>query len=165
MPNDASRRNLKNRLYGQFARIGKALASPHRLELLELLAEGERTVETLAAGAGISAANASQHLQGLREVGLVESRKQGLFVHYRLADPEVFELTKRLRSVAGHRLAEIDRVVRQHIGDRLNSEPGAMEEFIERAIARNCRPHHGAEDGPTAASSPTTLVEPGENLP
>jgi DNA-binding transcriptional ArsR family regulator len=146
MPNNASRRNLKTRLYGQFARIGKALASPHRLELLELLAEGERTVESLAAGAGISAANASQHLQGLREAGLVVSRKQGLFVHYRLADPEVFELTKTLRSVAGHRLAEIDRLVREHLGDRLNSEPFGMEELVERAIAHGRDPRHGTAE-------------------
>src|SRR3989304_2947828 len=123
MPNVASPRTLKDRLYGQFARIGKALASPHRLELLELLADGERTVELLAGAARISAANASQYLQALREVGLVESRKQGLFVPYRLADPEVFALTKTLRAVAGHRLAEIDRLMRQHIGGGLNSEP------------------------------------------
>jgi DNA-binding transcriptional ArsR family regulator len=162
MPNDASRRNLKNRLYGQFARIGRALASPHRLELIELLAEGEHTVEALAAAAGISAANASQHLQGLREVGLVESRKQGLFVHYRLADPEVVELTRKLRTVAGHRLAEIDRLVRQRIGDRLNSEPAAIEEFIERAIARDRLPHRGADKGHTADPRPPSLVELGE---
>src|SRR3989475_7953920 len=109
---------LKNRLYGQFARIGKALASPHRLELLELLAQGERSVESLANEIGISLANASQHLQALREGGLVESRKEGLFVHYRLADPAVFELCRALRSVAERRFAEVERLGRQHFRHR-----------------------------------------------
>src|SRR5206468_10136459 len=95
MTHDAHR-VFKDRLYGQFARIGKALGSPHRLELLELLAQGERTVDALASESALSMANASQHLQALREAGLVESRKQGLFVHYRLADPAVFELCRGL---------------------------------------------------------------------
>ena len=75
-------RVFKDRLYGQFARIGKAVANPHRLELLELLAQGERSVEELARESGTSTANASQHLQSLKEAGLVETRKAGLFVHY-----------------------------------------------------------------------------------
>src|SRR6185503_9904951 len=98
MTRDAAHRAFKDRLYGQFARIGKALASPHRLELLELLAQGERTVEALASETRLSMANASQHLQGLREAGLVESDKRGVFVHYRLADPSVFELSRALRT-------------------------------------------------------------------
>src|SRR5438105_10017583 len=93
-------RSFKDGLYGQFARIGKALGNPHRLELLELLAQGERPVEDLARESGLPMANASQHLQALRAAGLVETRKQGLFVHYRLADPSVFELCRALRSVA-----------------------------------------------------------------
>src|SRR5205814_7613952 len=129
-------RLFKNRLYGQFARIGKALASPHRLELLELLAQGERSVESLANEIGLSLANASQHLQALREGGLVESRKQGLFVHYRLADPAVFELCRALRSVAERRFAELERLVRDHFGDRDGAEPGRMEELGLRARTR-----------------------------
>ena len=107
MDSDTAHRAFKDRLYGQFARIGKALSSPHRLEILELLAQGERTVESLAQEIGLSVANASQHLQGLREAGLVESRKQGLFVHYSLADPSVFELSRAVRIVAERRLAEL----------------------------------------------------------
>src|SRR5881296_4156158 len=103
---DIDHRNFKDRLYGQFARIGKALGSPHRLELLELLAQGERTVDALASESALSMANASQHLQALREAGLVESRKQGLFVHYRLADPAVVDLCIALRNVAERRSAE-----------------------------------------------------------
>src|SRR6266705_2860613 len=107
-------RHFKERLYGQFARITKALASPHRLEMLELLAQGERTVDSLASEIGLSLANTSQHLQALRQAALVERRKDGLFVHYRLAGAEVFELSRVLRTVAEHRLAEFERLVREH---------------------------------------------------
>jgi len=131
--NDDGHRLFKDRLYGQFARIGKALGSPHRLELLELLAQGERTVDALASESALSMANASQHLQALREAGLVESRKQGLYVHYRLADPAVFELCRGLRTVAEKRLAELDRLVRDHFGDRSEPEPVKMQELLKRA--------------------------------
>lgn len=126
-------RTFKNRLYGQFALIGKALASPHRLELLELLAQGERTVDSLATETGLSLANTSQHLQALRQASLVESRKQGLFVHYSLADPKVFELCTAVRSVAERRLAELERVVRDYFGDRSDAEAVRMEELLDRA--------------------------------
>lgn len=129
---DASLRTFKDRLYGQFARVGKALASPHRLELLELLAQGERTVDDLAREVGMSTANASQHLQALREAGLVEGRKQGLFVHYRLADDSVFELSKAIRTAAERRLAELDRIVLDHFGDRSDPEPVPMNELLAR---------------------------------
>jgi rhodanese-related sulfurtransferase/DNA-binding transcriptional ArsR family regulator len=127
-----SHRAFKDRLYGQFARVGKALSSPHRLELLELLAQGERTVDALAGEIGTSMANASQHLQALREGGLVESRKQGLFVHYRLADASVVELSKALRTVAERRLAELERIVRDHFGDRSDPEPVPMADLLAR---------------------------------
>ena len=133
MDHDAAHRAFKDRLYGQFARIGKGLASPHRLEFLELLAQGERTVDSLAKETGLSLANASQHLLALREAGLVESRKQGLFVHYRLADPSVFELSRAIRIVAERRLAELDRLVREHFGDRSDPEPVEMDDLLERA--------------------------------
>src|SRR6476619_3187293 len=103
-------RVFKDRLYGQFARIGKALSSPHRLEILELLAQSERTVDSLATEMGLSLANTSQHLQALRQAALVDSRKDGLFVSYRLAGAEVVELSKVLRTVAEGRLAEFERI-------------------------------------------------------
>jgi len=133
MPADAAHRAFKDRLYGQFARVGKALSSPHRLELLELLAQAERTVDDVASEIGMSKANASQHLQALREAGLVESRKQGLFVHYRLADDSVVELSRAIRMVAERRLAELDRIVRDHFGDRADPEPVAMKDLLARA--------------------------------
>jgi rhodanese-related sulfurtransferase/DNA-binding transcriptional ArsR family regulator len=130
---DAEHRAFKSQLYAQFARIGKALASPHRLELLELLAQAERSVDSLATEMGLSIANASQHLQTLREAGLIKSRKQGLFVHYRLADASVVELSSVLRRVAERQLAELERVVREHFGDRSDPEPVSMPELLSRA--------------------------------
>jgi len=126
-------RAFKDRLYGQLARLGKALASPHRLEMLELLAQGERTVESLASELGASVANVSQHLQALRQAALVESRKDGLFVYYRLADPEVFDLSKVIRTVAERRLAELERVVHEHFGSRSDAEAVPMAELLKRA--------------------------------
>src|SRR5512134_2313828 len=117
MPREAHRQ-FKDRLYGQYARIGKALASPHRLEILELLAQGERTVDSLATEMGLSLANTSQHLQALRQAALVDSRKEGLFVYYRLAEPAVFELCATIRRVAERRLADLERLLNMHFGAR-----------------------------------------------
>ena len=129
-------RQFKNRLSGQFARIGKALSSPHRLEILELLAQSERTVDSLATEIGLSLANTSQHLQALRQAALVDSRKDGLFVSYRLAGAEVFELSRVLRTVAEGRLAEFERLVREHFGDRANAEAVPMTELLKRARSK-----------------------------
>jgi rhodanese-related sulfurtransferase/DNA-binding transcriptional ArsR family regulator len=129
-------RTFKDRLYGQFARLGKALSSAHRLEMLELLAQGERTVDSLATEIGLSLANTSQHLQALRQAALVESRKEGLFVHYRLADPEVFELSKVIRSVAERRLAELERLVNEHFANRTDAEPVPIDELLKRARSK-----------------------------
>ena len=128
-----SHRHFKNRLYAQFARVGKALASPHRLELLELLGQGERTVDSLARELGASVANVSQHLQALRRAALVETRKQGLFVHYRLADPAIVDLCHALRTVSERRLADLDRIVRGHFGNRCDAELVSMRELLRRA--------------------------------
>jgi rhodanese-related sulfurtransferase/DNA-binding transcriptional ArsR family regulator len=130
-------RDFKNRLYGQFARIGKALSSPHRLEILELLAQRERTVDSLGTEIGLSLANASQHLQALRQAALVDSRKDGLFVYYRLAGPEVFEVCKAVRSVAEHRLLELERIVRHHFGDRADADAVEMPELLKRARSKD----------------------------
>jgi rhodanese-related sulfurtransferase/DNA-binding transcriptional ArsR family regulator len=128
----SSSREFKDRLYGQLSRIGKALGSPHRLEFLELLAQSERTVDSLATETGLSVANASQHLQALKQAALVDSRKQGLFVYYRLADPEVFDLCAAIQKVALHRLADLERLVDEHFGDRAASKPVRLEELLER---------------------------------
>lgn len=161
---DAGHRVFKDRLYAQFARIGKALGNPHRLELLELLAQGERSVDALAGESGLSLANASQHLLALRQAGLVESRKQGLFVHYRLADPTVFELCRSLRTVAEHRLAELERLVREEFGDRGDSEPVPMQELLKRARKRevvilDTRPAHEFAAGHIAGALSVPVEE------
>jgi rhodanese-related sulfurtransferase/DNA-binding transcriptional ArsR family regulator len=135
MTTDAAHRAFKDRLYAQFARVGKAFANPYRLELLELLAQSERTVESLATETGASMANISQHLQALRAAGLVESRKQGLFVHYRLSDPSVSVLLTSLRTVAARQLADLDRIVQEHFGDRSDPEPVSMKELLVRMHA------------------------------
>src|SRR4030065_2385246 len=89
----------------QFSAIGKAVSSPKRLELLDLLCQGERTVEVLAAETGMTVANASQHLQVLRAARLVESEKEGVFVRYRLADQAVCEFFRSMRLLGRSRLA------------------------------------------------------------
>jgi rhodanese-related sulfurtransferase/DNA-binding MarR family transcriptional regulator len=127
-----AKRDFKDRLYGEFARIGKALASPHRLEILEVLAQGERTVESLASETGLSIANASRHLQQLRQAQLVLARREGLFVHYRVAGPEVVSLVVALRQTAEQHLAELDRVVRDFLGERDDFEPVTPDELSRR---------------------------------
>lgn len=127
-----AKRDFKDRLYAEFARIGKAMASPHRLEILEVLAQGERTVESVATETGLSVANASRHLQQLRQAQLVLTRRDGLFVHYRLAGPEVANLVLTLRQTAEQHLAEVDRVLRDFLGDRGGFEPVTPHELARR---------------------------------
>lgn len=125
-------REFKDQLYAQFARIGKALASPQRLELLDLLAQGERTVEDLAREAALSIANASQHLRMLHQAHLVESRKAGLYVYYRLADPSVFALWRALRTVGETQLAEVDRLVDTYMQHPEHLEPLSRADLVRR---------------------------------
>jgi rhodanese-related sulfurtransferase len=110
--------HFKHLLYEQFARLGKALASPHRLELLDVLAQGEHTVEVLAQETGMPVANASQHLQVLRAAHLVDVRRQGVSMYYRLSDESVFRMWQAMRYVGETQLAEIDRVVQTFLQDR-----------------------------------------------
>src|SRR5438132_14387042 len=113
-----SHRPFKDRLYAEFATIGKALASAHRLELLDLLGQGERSVDELAQEIGQTLANTSAHLQVLRQARLVEADKRGLNVVYRLAAPEVFTLWRTLSDLGTERLAEINRLVEPYLTDR-----------------------------------------------
>jgi rhodanese-related sulfurtransferase len=122
----------KHQLYAQLARIGRALAHGHRLELLEYLAQGERTVESLARLTGLTMANTSRHLQLLRQAGLVMARKQGLYVHYRLADDAVVALASAMRVVAETHNAEIERLLRSYLGARDELEPVPRQELLAR---------------------------------
>jgi len=100
-------REIKDRFYEQFARIGKAVSSPKRLEIIDLLCQGEKTVETLARQAGLTVGNASAHLKALREARLVEVRKEGQHSYYRLGDESVCAFWVTLRLLAEKRLAEV----------------------------------------------------------
>lgn len=119
-------------MYEQFARLGKAMAAPKRLELLELLCQGPRTVEALAEQAALSVANASQHLQILRAARLVESEKKGLYVEYRLADDEVCRFFIALRGLAESRLAEVEQVAREYFKERGGMEAVEGDELLRR---------------------------------
>ena len=125
-------RRFKDSIYEQFARIGKALSAPKRLELLDLLCQGPRTVERLAEQAALSTANASRHLQVLRAARLVEAVKQGFYVEYRLADEAVAHFFCALRGLAQSRLAEVDQVSRAYFEQRGAMEPVAGEELLRR---------------------------------
>ena len=125
----------KQRIYEQFARIGKALASPSRLELLDLLGQGERSVDALARACELSVANASQHLQALYAARLVESRRHGRRIFYRLADPSVAALWQALRTTARRQLAELDSVAREYLEGRDEFEPIDRAELVRRMKA------------------------------
>jgi rhodanese-related sulfurtransferase/DNA-binding transcriptional ArsR family regulator len=125
----------KRRVYEHLSRIGKAVSAPSRLELLEILAQGERTVEALAKETSLSVANTSHHLQVLRESGLVEARKEGLYVHYRLAGDDVDELARLVRTIGERRLAEVAAVVKRYFTSRDELEPVKREVLLERARA------------------------------
>jgi rhodanese-related sulfurtransferase len=125
-------RRFKTAIYEQFARIGKAIANPGRLELLDLLCQGPRTVETLAKEAGLGLTNASQQLKALREARLVEAEKSGLYVTYRLADEQVCEFFRALRSLAETRLAEIGDITRRYLETRRGLEPVDREQLLTK---------------------------------
>lgn len=127
-------RRFKDAIYEQFARVSKALANPHRIELVELLSQGPRTVEAIARMTDMSLANTSQHLQVLRAAGLLEATKEGLFVTYRLADDSVGELLLVLRKVAETRLAEVAKITREFL-----SENAQLEAVDEDALRRRVR--------------------------
>lgn len=128
MPN----RNFKDAIYEQFARLGKAVSAPKRLELLDLLCQGPKTVEVLADQASLSVANTSQHLQVLRAARLVDAEKQGLHVEYRLAGEDVCEFFLTLRNLAEGRLAEIEVVTREYLARRDAMETVAGVELLRR---------------------------------
>lgn len=160
------KRRFKTLLYEQFARLGKALASPHRLELLDVLAQCERTVEAPAQETGLSVANASQHLQVLRAAHLVEVRREGVSMYYRLADESVFRMWQAMRTVGEAQLAEIDRVAQMFLQDRTRLQPIDAQELLQRlsddqVIVLDVRPteEYAAGHLPQARSIPVTELE------
>ncbi|MGD8933592.1 MAG: metalloregulator ArsR/SmtB family transcription factor [Gammaproteobacteria bacterium] len=124
--------NFKHDLFTQFATVGKALGSGNRLELLELLAQGERCVEDLATVSGLSVANTSRHLQQLRQAGLILSRKQGLKVFYRVSGDDVIALLDALRNVAERHVADVERLVNTYLTVKDSLEPVPRAELLAR---------------------------------
>lgn len=125
----------KQALFAQFAAVAKTLGHAHRLELLEQLAQGERSVEILAQRTGLAIANASQHLQQMRRAGMVTTRRAGKFIYYRLADDAVLDLLAALRRIAERNVAEVGRIVRSYFNDRDALEPVSREELLQRTRA------------------------------
>lgn len=130
MPSD---RTLKDSLNAQFARIGKAFASPRRIELLDLLGQGERSVEALAAETGMSVALTSAHLRVLRGVRLVATRRDGSWIFYRLADDRVYRMLSSVREVARTQLEEVRLTVATYLTARDRLEPLSRAELMKRA--------------------------------
>jgi rhodanese-related sulfurtransferase len=122
----------KRAMYAEFATVAKAIGHQHRLELLELVAQGERTVERLAECTGLSVANTSQHLQHLRRAGLVKARRQAKFVFYRLGDDAVLTMLSGIHKVAERNVAEVERILRSYFNARDNLEPVSRAELTKR---------------------------------
>lgn len=127
------RHSPKHRLYEQFADVAKALSHAHKLELLELLAQRERSVDALAKVAGLTVANTSRHLQQLRRAGLVVSRKEGLYVFYQLAGDDVIDLLRGLRRTGQRHISEVNEVVVGYFNDRDSLEPVSRKELMQRS--------------------------------
>jgi len=123
----------KGRLYQAIGRVAAALGSAGRLQILELVAQGERSVDALAAMTGLSVANTSKHLQALRQAGLVSARKEGLRVYYSLSGDDVTALVAALRAVAEHRVADVEQLLRLWLAHRDELEPVPARELLERA--------------------------------
>lgn len=130
-----SHRDFKDPLYAQFARIGHAASAPKRLELLDLLAQGEKTVEMLAEQSGTPVKNTSAHLRVLRQARLVETRRDGSYVHYRLADDDVLRFLRTLQALGRSRLAEAEQVAALYIDHRDELEPVDLAEL--RRLSRD----------------------------
>jgi rhodanese-related sulfurtransferase/DNA-binding transcriptional ArsR family regulator len=130
-----SRQGAKQALFAQFAAVAKTLGHAHRLELLEQLAQGERSVEVLADRTDLSVANASQHLQHMRRVGLVAARRQGKFVYYALADDGILNVLTALRRIAERNVAEVERIVRSYFDKRDELEPVSRKQLLKRIRA------------------------------
>jgi rhodanese-related sulfurtransferase len=155
-------RAAKDELHAQFARVGRALANPHRVELLDLLAQGERSVEVLAARSAISVGLASAHLQTLRRSGLVASRRDGTRILYRMAGDDVYELLAAVRSVTTRRIADADRAARAYLGEPV--EAVSRAELLERvrsgdAVVVDLRPAEEYEAGHIAGAISIPLAE------
>jgi rhodanese-related sulfurtransferase len=151
-----ARSAAKEQLFEQFAQVGKAVSSPARLELLDLLAQGEKTVDLLARRAGLSVTNASNHLKALRTAGLVTSRREGQFIHYSRAHASVADFLRALQAVARERLASVRELVRRYL-----DEPESFEPVGVQVVVLDVRPSDEYVAGhiPGAVSIPVDELE------
>ena len=159
-------REIKDSLYEQFARVAKAVASPKRIELLDLLCQGERSVEVLAGAANMTVKNTSAQLKELRLARLVDTRKEGTRVYYRLADDSVCDLYFMLRDIARDRLAEVNQIARDYFDARDELEPIGRDDLLRRAqagdvVVLDVRPteEYAAGHIPGSMSVPLTDLE------
>lgn len=160
---------FKIEIHDQFARIAKAIANPHRLELVDILAQGERSVEALAKETRLSIANASQHLQALREAHLVATRKDGQYVYYRLSDPSIFRLLQTIREIAERQLAEVERIVNTYLTERASLEAVTLDELTARLadpglVILDVRPNLEYNQGHIAGARSIPIEELSERL-
>jgi rhodanese-related sulfurtransferase len=125
--------DVKGELFEQLARIGKALGSAYRLQLLDFLAQGERSVDALAQLCKLSITNASQHLQHLRRAGLVRARKEGLYVYYRVSGDSVVRLVAAMRAAGEEHVADVDKLIKEYLNAKDALEPVPARELLERA--------------------------------
>src|SRR5689334_17120163 len=132
----ATHRDFKNALYAQFARIGHALSSPKRIELLDLLAQGEKTVEVLAEQVATPVKNTSAHLRVLRQARIVATRREGTSIYYRLADDSAQQLLRALQSLGHRRLGDVQQIVDAYLHRRDQLEPVTLKD-LRRLMRRD----------------------------
>ena len=130
-----NKREFKDKVYDELAKITKALANPHRLEIIELLAQGDYSVEQLSLQTNLSVANASQHLQVLKTAQLVDITRNGNFIHYRLANTNVFKAWKALRELGVERIASIEKLVKDFRQSKFKFESVTIENLVEKIEA------------------------------
>ncbi len=165
----ATSAELRSDLHEQFARIGKAVASPRRIELLELLCQGERSVDALARATGMTVTNVSQHLQELSAARLVARRRDGTRIYYRAADDTVCSFVTELGAVARERLPEVERLAAEHIDDSTKMEPLTRSELLRRlgrgdTVVVDVRPMEEYASGHIAGAISIPLDELGRRL-